>query len=58
MKNTFLDERIGSVVGIILKLPITSTTHGDLVLPSGKVESVEIIFENDSLGSIGSNSQS
>jgi len=53
MKNTILNERIGSVVGVVLELPVTSTTHGDLMLPSIEIESVEIILENDFLCSVG-----
>lgn len=49
MENSFLDERVSSIVGIELEFPVSATTHGELVLPSGKVECVEIILENDSL---------
>jgi len=58
MENSILNERIGSIVGIVLKLPVTSTTHGDLMLPSVEIECVEIIFENDFLCGVGSYCQS
>lgn len=54
MKNTILNERVGSIVGVILKLPVSSATHGNLMLPSVEIKSVEIILENDFFCSIGS----
>ena len=47
MKNTILDEGVGSVVGVVFELPVSTSAHGDLVLPGGKVEGVEVILEDE-----------
>jgi len=49
VKDTFLDEGVGSVVGVVLELPVATTTHGDLVLPGSKVEGLEFFIKDQSL---------
>jgi hypothetical protein len=37
------------VVGVVLELTVAATSCEDLVLPSGSVQSIEIVFEYQSL---------
>lgn len=43
MQNSILDEGVGSVVGVVLELPVSTSTHGDLMLPGRMVQDIELV---------------
>jgi len=45
MEDAVFDEGIGSVVVVNLKLPISTSTHRDLMLPSLEIQGIKIVLE-------------
>ncbi len=49
VKMTVLDERVGSIVVVELKLPVAASGHGQVVTPGSQVERVEFVREDELL---------
>lgn len=50
VEHAILDEGVRPVIEVHLELPVAATAHGDLVLPGGEVQRVEVILEDQLLG--------
>ena len=50
VQDSVLDEAVSPVVPIHLELPVSSASHGDLMLPLSEVKSVEIVLPNQFIG--------
>mmetsp|Transcript_2297 Transcript_2297/g.3885 ORF Transcript_2297/g.3885 Transcript_2297/m.3885 type:complete len:402 (+) Transcript_2297:575-1780(+) len=49
IQDTILNVRVGSIVGVVLELPILVPSHSDLMLPDIQVEGIKLFLKNENL---------